>query len=358
MNFTFKPIKNNDGYKSEIFWKNISIGFADSEAIEKSYVDFNKEAYNVLSKHKIIDILNNNINHYMLEIDLDRFDNLNWGDDTVQLWFSNDGYYKMNILYSIIDWNRNINLSTFLAQIKEVLILKNNKITFSDNKYDIKEDGIIFDIKLDIEKDSFSIENILKNFDKEVGQIFQKFDNDIKANSLTTTFTFPPEIQTSCEQYLIYFSQFMKDLGVNVNSDIQVKSKETLFTVTPADSTQALQQIRDSLNVFLGLVEVKDIELYTEEFRDIGVRQLISNIYHLKSQAMLSSSIIEMKQATIDSLNLTNYQLKNLIKQNPSDKKNEEKIIDGLVTVKELDLKGVNINIPEIFRRTKRKIFK
>jgi len=61
---------------------------------------------------------------------------------------------------------------------------------------------------------------------------------------------------------------------------------------------------------------------------------------------------MQNNDATIESLKFTNYQKTILIESHLN--KNEEKTLDGLLTINEFEGKGYKVNLPELFRRMKR----
>ena len=67
---------------------------------------------------------------------------------------------------------------------------------------------------------------------------------------------------------------------------------------------------------------------------------------------------MHLKDATIQSLQLSNFEYKNLLEKELLKNKdsNEEDIIRGLVSVNKYDGKGFSINIAEIVRKLKRKL--
>lgn len=197
---------------------------------------------------------------------------------------------------------------------------------------------------------------VLKKFETIISVSISSLILETKQNSLTNIFHFPDDIQASCEQYLIYFSKFLEDLGINAKTSIETEAQRTLFTITPDDPTQALSQIRDALNIYLSLPDIPDVEVISRDYNDISIQQLVANVYHLKSQLVLAHSIIQAKDATIQTLSLNNFQQRQLLESAKNKKAKEEKILDGLVTVSEFDYKGFSVNIAEIFRRLKRKL--
>lgn len=61
-----------------------------------------------------------------------------------------------------------------------------------------------------------------------------------RTDSLVMNFDFPDEVKAPCEQYLVYFGEFLRDSGVKANASVTHEAGQILFTVTPDDKTQAL----------------------------------------------------------------------------------------------------------------------
>src|SRR5262249_33772920 len=70
-------------------------------------------------------------------------------------------------------------------------------------------------------------------------------------NSVEVVLDFPPDIKVSCEQYLLYFVQFLKDLGVDAEAELKHNAGQVLFSVIPANKDEALDKIRDALDIYL-----------------------------------------------------------------------------------------------------------
>lgn len=180
--------------------------------------------------------------------------------------------------------------------------------------------------------------------------------------AVNMTFEFPPTIKSACEQYLVYFVQFLRDLGIEANAEIKEHASKVLFSVTPADKEQALGRIREALQLYLGLPHVPEFITVATQFNDVAVSQLQANVYHLRSQIMLAKAALEMKSAAIaakdekiallqERIDLREFQPKK------EDKKDEDKedIVKDMVAVKKYDLKFMEINLPELLRKLKRR---
>jgi hypothetical protein len=65
----------------------------------------------------------------------------------------------------------------------------------------------------------------------------------------------------------------------------------------------------------------------------------------------LANAVLQAKDATIQALQLSNYQL--LSEKEKDD--NKEDVISGIVSVDKYESSGISVNLAEIFRRLKRK---
>lgn len=173
--------------------------------------------------------------------------------------------------------------------------------------------------------------------------------------SLTATFNFPPEIRSACNQYLLYFGQFLEDLGILADTSLKESMNKVLFTVTPRDKDQALDVIYEALDVFLRAPDAELIEEMNEQ--DFAHYQWKLNMYHLKGQLELAKALLQAKDATIEALKIANYQVPppqpapNL----PASEKEDEDILGGAVSITKYKAKGFTINLPRIIRKLRRK---
>ena len=171
-----------------------------------------------------------------------------------------------------------------------------------------------------------------------------------------TVFSFPEEYKSACEQYLIYFATFLKDLGIEAKTDLENQEDGVLFKIFPKDKEAALTQIKEALDIYLALPIEQNIDQAATQFPDAAVQQLISNVYHLKSQLVLANSTIIKLQDKNEKLELFQYENKQIIHLDEVNKnqKNEEQLFGGIITVKEYEGKGFNIDLPRLFRMMKR----
>jgi CheY-like chemotaxis protein len=178
-------------------------------------------------------------------------------------------------------------------------------------------------------------------------------------NSVVMSFDFPEEIKVSCEQYLLYFAQFLKDLGVKADTALTHEAGQVLFTVTPADKEQALDQIHAALDVYLHLASSPVSDTTNEA---IEVQRLESNILRLRSDLKLAAAELQAKNATIQAQELTISVQKGLLsgeiifdslKDVTPKPKDREELLGGTLAIKKYEGKGFDVDLPVVFRRLK-----
>jgi len=127
----------------------------------------------------------------------------------------------------------------------------------------------------------------------------------IRRESLVTFFEFPPSVKAACQQYLIYFVQFLSDLGIEADAELKEDSHRVLFSITPQSGHEALGKISEALEAYLHLPLAPDMVSESTRHHNIAVFQLQANVDHLKSQLALASADLQAKHATIEAQNAT-----------------------------------------------------
>lgn len=183
--------------------------------------------------------------------------------------------------------------------------------------------------------------------------------------SVVMNFDFPEEVRVPCEQYLLYFVQFLKDLGVEATAELQHQAGQVLFAVTPTNKEEALDNIREALGDYLKLA-ASPVNPGSVLGSEIEVQRLAANIQHLQGQLTLAHAVLQAKDATIQLQQTTiNHQqrilsgeviFESLRDVTPRPKgEDREEVLDGTVAITPLKGKGFEIGLPEIYRRIKRR---
>jgi hypothetical protein len=221
----------------------------------------------------------------------------------------------------------------------------------------------IYSLSITVDHPTNIIEEEVSTYRAHFQAIHEQVEASLKAalspQSVLTFFDFPDEIKVPCEQYLLYFARFLKDLGVEAETALTNEAGQVLFTVTPIDQTQALDTIRSALDVYLRLPSSPISDASNES---IAVQRLEANILRLRADLKLAVAEIQAKNTTIEAQRLIIdvqkamlngevlvASMKNVAPQ-PEDK---EHLIDGLVALSTYKDKGVEINLGEVLRRLK-----
>lgn len=203
------------------------------------------------------------------------------------------------------------------------------------------------------------VDNILSLLQTSLETTNKRLLASIDGDTVLTYFHFPEEIKTACKQYLVYFAQFMTDIGISVNTELKEEINHTLFKIIPKNENESLEKIREALDLYLNAPNDKAFQDEIAIQTDIAAKQWEANIYHLKSQLSLANSVLQANQATIEMLQLSNYQYKQLLESHKQKKESEkEDIIKDIVAVKKYDGKAFSVDFAEILRRLKRKFSK
>jgi hypothetical protein len=113
-----------------------------------------------------------------------------------------------------------------------------------------------------------TVQHVLQHWSPIIKDVCEEAETILATNTrkeaLVALFQFAPEVKTACEQYLLYFVQFPKDLGISATADLQEQARGVLFTVTPESGPEALERIREALAVYLRMPQNPDFD--TEVF--------------------------------------------------------------------------------------------
>lgn len=137
--------------------------------------------------------------------------------------------------------------------------------------------------------------------DSVVERALDRIENEDVPPSVSQIFQFPAGLEIPCEQYLQYFSQFLRDQGINAKTRIEDNAGHVLFSVIPADGNEALKRIREALAVYLHLPEADVI--FDDGFQSMRLQQQVENLKHSQKMAgrelKLAQQVIESQDHAI-----------------------------------------------------------
>lgn len=249
--------------------------------------------------------------------------------------------------------------------------------------------GLDFIAALSEKSSGFDFDCVVRSLDHSLGDEISHWSNIVRsineeaiahllaaqhADALTTTFHFPPAIATACEQYLLYFVQFLADLGIEAQAEVQHTAAEVLFRVTPNDGREALERVREALDAYLQLPVDPSVALVPSSGQDPAVWELKAVIRHLKDRVELQQDVLEARNERIlaqaeriQGLQLANYQLQQQAggevkslepggaQSSTTGGEETESVIQGALSVKRYEIGPIIIEVPKILRMLKRR---
>lgn len=321
---------------------------------------YSEEAINQLEKYSFKEI-GNFLDKYSYEIWFDNWPEWNGIEITCK---SRDGQniiplIEISLKVEHEKWNKLYTLKDFANELEQIILSENDpSCTYYQWDEDFVSNG--FGMRFSFPNPEVPVQEIgdglINRIEDILGRAIAQSINRLDSDIITTFFNFPEHIKTPCKQYLVYFSQFLLDIGIEADTEIKEEAHSTLFKITPKDSGESLERIREALQVYLNAPDLKGSNLQLVQSTDISVMQWQANVMHLQSQVLLANSVLEAKNATIESLQLTVFQQRELLsKRIPSKESDkEEEVIGGIISVKKYEGKGISINFAEILRRLKR----
>jgi hypothetical protein len=271
-----------------------------------------------------------------------------------------DKIVKVGLKVETDYWAAGYSLVEFCEELKLVIdSSQDDALLHFQEDEDFVSNG--FGIEIKFRDTSVNFEALIDWASAIAEEVVRKAEQQLKlktdVGSIVSIFDFPESIKTPCQQYLMYFAQFLKDLGIEAGSEIKEENSSTIFKVTPSNKNEALDKIKEALNAYINAPGLDDLYYQNINNDNIASIQFQANVMHLKSQLMFAKSALQMKDAAIEALQLSNYQLKNILAVNESKLdvvKEEADIIPGIVTVTKYEGNGFSVNLPEIFKKLKR----
>jgi len=125
-------------------------------------------------------------------------------------------------------------------------------------------------------------------------------------NKVVAKFEFDEYSQQSFSTYLMYFIEFLKDLGIETNSEFKKKGNSLVLSITPKNKDVALTQISEALAFYLKLPELNlnDVsDVNSNPIAELKMEKLRSEIERLKSNQRINEALLKYQDSLIDKLN-------------------------------------------------------
>lgn len=300
----------------------------------------------------------------LIDVSLDY--DVDWGDNVSVYIRAEDSEIIFTCHPDLEKWNKYYTFQQYCNELARALTdIKDDRIkfkTYKEDSYYVNAFEITLPFEFTQGPISYGIascSNIISNLHTNV--VTALADNST-SNSISLLFDFPEEVRVPCEQYLLYFVQFLLDLGVKATSEISNNGGNTLFSVTPLDRDEALDKVRITLDAYLSL---PSSPVCGGLDGGIPTQRLVANISHLQGQLVLAQAVLQAKDATIHAQTLTiSHQqqlldgllLKPIRRDEPTipPENDKEDLITDIISVTKYRGKGFEINLPEMFRQLKK----
>lgn len=167
-------------------------------------------------------------------------------------------------------------------------------------------------MKLNDPETDFS--NSILNGINELSNIIWRSCEKIKEKEFINKFEFlfPEHLKFACEQYLVYFGQFLSDIGQQVDINITHSGANTLFEVIPEDKNTSLEKIREALNIYLGMSTSNPTTSSTLSLAESRYQAVIVGF---QAQVMSLQAQENARQLELQAARLTMAQQQNVIDQ-------------------------------------------
>jgi len=282
---------------------------------------------------------------------------------------------RLDVNFEMIDffnWKNTFSIQELDDEIKRQLKKSNLNVIKRREETTFEDDSILGDLLIEV--DQAKNNGILQNIDRiitELNEILYRAKQSLEDGSaFVTKFEFPSEIRTICKQYLLYFAEFLRDLGIEVTNELYDNNDgATIFKVTPHSKDDALSKIADALKAYLSLESKSDLELTTVSTysTDLAAQQLLFNVTSLKSQLGLINATKQAHEMTIQAQNIIieaqkekifNFEL--LLNDGSKSKKalSSKVVLWDFIEVGKFELYGIDVNLAILLRKLRRKFWK
>lgn len=182
----------------------------------------------------------------------------------------------------------------------------------SDSAFEISSDSLhLSDVSLILNFDDDSNNSMLPFVDEAIewltvcyNKTVNILNQQVRGDVFTKLFNFPSEYQNICSQYLSWFGEFLKNLGINASVSTEQTNEQTILIVAPDDNYELLDQIEKLFYQYLQLpyAELLPPQKTLTPQEAYAYQSALMQIQHLQTQIQLKESIIANYQATHSTL--------------------------------------------------------
>jgi hypothetical protein len=118
-------------------------------------------------------------------------------------------------------------------------------------------------------------------------------------------FDFPPEYKNICSQYLMWFGEFLKNLGIDADVSTENKDGKTSLIVSPAENGEMLEQIEQLFYCYIDLPYTESIPYNPDNFnihqkyKMESLLDEVGELQHKLKRAMRQQNLLEAENDSL-----------------------------------------------------------
>lgn len=274
------------------------------------------------------------------------------------------GFIQFGISFNGFNWDKTYSIKEYTEELLNQVLSDGWTITKDDisevESGIIRLEGCLSDIPHDL-----PINETLNKALDFIYEVNSKVLKVLEPRAIAKKFDFPEEVRTACEQYLLYFAEFLKDVGIEATAMITEEAENVIFSVKPKNKEEALENINKLLGLYLQLPSSSIVRSYQPTLEmSLPVQRLNAQILHLQSQLTLANAERQMLNATIQQkdglivqqtqfIQSQQFSTEVLIKSMQENQIEEENLIGKIVRVKDYEAGPFTISLAELLRKIK-----
>jgi hypothetical protein len=202
--------------------------------------------------------------------------------------------------------------------------IESTKSDFNSD-YFIEDSNLYIECTIPHEVGDFGLH--LASFSNELNTIRDKVTLTLTKkhaeNSLINIFDFPPEYSNICSQYLIWFGEFLKSLGIEADVHTEPRNGKTALIVSPKENGELLTKIKELFYRYIDLPYMEYIPYNAEnmnihqKYKIDSLLDEIGDYQHKLKKAMRHQRLLEAEN---DGLLEDKIKLKTNVKELEKDK--------------------------------------
>jgi hypothetical protein len=242
--------------------------------------------------------------------------------------------FEIELIHNMDEWTYPFSVKVLNQYLRENFVSNNSKMTNASTQYcalsfEISKDDTSVNLK---ELIFDAAEKLLSFYNQSINELNEKHSE----NLFVKLFDFPPEYANICSQYLMWFGEFLKNLGIDADVSTENKDGKTSLIVSPTENGEMLEQIEQLFYQYLALPYADFLPASKQTPQEMYAYQsAMSQIDNLKNQIQMKDTILQLHQATNSALT------EKLILQ-----ANQPLLLESLKDEKKYELFGGLISIP------------